>query len=96
MTRRARRDHTAAFKAKAALAAIKGEKTLSEVAQAFDVHPNQIAAWRGQLRVGTIARELLEFEPELTISGFFERIPFPPDTLGIIYAVALRAAGVRE
>lgn len=47
MTRRGRRNHTAAFKAKAALAAIKGEKTQSERAHAFDVHPNQIAAWKG-------------------------------------------------
>jgi transposase len=52
MTRRARRNHTAAFKAKVALAAIKGEKTLSELAQAFDVHPNQITTWKGQLLEG--------------------------------------------
>jgi transposase-like protein len=42
MTRRPRRNHTADFKAKVALAAIKGEKTLSELAQQFDVHANQI------------------------------------------------------
>ena len=42
MTRRPRRNHTPAFKAKVALAAIKGEKTLAELAQNFDVHPNQI------------------------------------------------------
>ena len=35
-----------------ALAAIKGEKTLSELAQQFDVHPNQITTWRGQLLEG--------------------------------------------
>jgi transposase len=52
MTRRARRNHTAAFKAKVALAAIKGEKTLSELAQVFDVHPNQITTWKGQLLEG--------------------------------------------
>ena len=52
MTRRARRNHTAAFKAKVALAAIKGEKTLSELSQAFDVHPNQITTWKGQLLEG--------------------------------------------
>jgi transposase-like protein len=41
MTKRPRRNHTPAFKAKVALAAIKGEKTLAELAQAFDVHPNR-------------------------------------------------------
>ena len=49
MTRRPRRNHTPAFKAKVALAAVKGEKTLSELAELFDVHPNQITAWKAQL-----------------------------------------------
>ena len=52
MTRRARRNHTPAFKAKVALAAIKGEKTLPELAQLFDVHPNQITQWKAQLQEG--------------------------------------------
>lgn len=52
MARRPRRNHSPAFKAKAALAAIKGEKTLTELAQQFDVHPNQITQWRGQLLEG--------------------------------------------
>jgi transposase-like protein len=42
MSKRPRRNHAPAFKAKVALAAIKGEKTLAELAQQFDVHPNQI------------------------------------------------------
>jgi transposase-like protein len=52
MTRRARRNHTPLFKAKVALAAIKGEKTLAELAQFFDVHPNQITNWKAQLLDG--------------------------------------------
>ena len=39
MTKRARPNHNPAFKAKVALAAIKGEKTLAELAQLYDVHP---------------------------------------------------------
>ncbi len=49
MTRWARRNHTLAFKAKVALAAIKGEKTLAELAQLFEVPPNQITSWKAQL-----------------------------------------------
>jgi putative transposase len=52
MTRRPRRNHTPAFKAKVALAAVKGEKTLAELAQQFDIHPNQITQWKGQLLDG--------------------------------------------
>ncbi len=49
MTRRTRRTHSAAFKVKVAVAAIKGDRTLSELAKQFDVHPNQITAWKAQL-----------------------------------------------
>ena len=49
MARRPRRNHTAAFKAKVALAALKGDKTLAELAQQFDVHPNQITDWKTRL-----------------------------------------------
>jgi len=52
MTRRPRRNHTPAFKAKVALAAVKGEKTLAELAQQFDVHANQITTWKAQLLDG--------------------------------------------
>ena len=49
MTKRPRRNHSPAFKAKVAIAAIKGDKTLAELAQQFDVHPNQITQWGSQL-----------------------------------------------
>ena len=49
MAKRARRTHHPAFKAKVALAAVKGEKTLAELAQQHDVHPNQITAWKAHL-----------------------------------------------
>jgi len=55
MTRRARRTHSPAVKVKVAIAAIKGDKTLAGMAQQFDVHPNQITAWKTQLLEGAAA-----------------------------------------
>ena len=52
MARRKQRNHSARFKAEVALAAVKGEMTLSDLAQQFDVHPNQIAQWKTQLLEG--------------------------------------------
>jgi transposase len=54
MTKRPRRNHSPAFKAKVALAAIRGEKTMIELAQQFDVHPNQIKQWKDQLLDGAV------------------------------------------
>jgi transposase-like protein len=50
MAKRARRNHSPEFKAKVALAALKGERTLAELPQYFDVHPNQITEWQRQLQ----------------------------------------------
>lgn len=49
MTRRKRRNHSPEFKATVAIAALRGDKTLVELAQQFDVHPNQITDWKTQL-----------------------------------------------
>ena len=49
MRRRSRRNHSPAFRAKVALAALKGDQTLSELATQFDVHPTQITQWKAQL-----------------------------------------------
>ncbi len=52
MSRRPRRNHAPAFKAKVALAAIKGDRTLAELAEQFDVHPNQIINMEGAAETG--------------------------------------------
>jgi transposase len=60
MTKRPRRNHGATFKAKVALEAIKGERTLVELSERFQVHPNQIAEWK---------KILLEKAPEVFDKG---------------------------
>ncbi len=56
MPRRPRRNHTPVFKSRVALAAIKGDKTVAELSQQFDVHSNQITQWKNQLleRAGVV------------------------------------------
>ena len=49
MSRRPRRNHSSAFKAKVSIAAIKGERTIAQIAEHFDVHPNQVTSWKAQL-----------------------------------------------
>lgn len=58
MTKRSRRTHSEALKAKVALAALKGDKALAELAQQYDVHPSQITDWMQQLvaHAGQIVR----------------------------------------
>jgi len=54
MTRRPRRNHSPVFKAKVAIAALRCEKTMIELSQEFDIHPNQIKPWRDKLLEGAI------------------------------------------
>jgi transposase len=53
MKKRTRRNHSPAFKSKVALAAIKGDRTLAQLSEQFDVHVNQITIWKDQLLAGT-------------------------------------------
>jgi len=66
MTKRPRRNHGAVFKAKVALEAIKGDQTLVELSERFQVHPNQIADWK---------KVLLEKAPEIFDKGKPSREP---------------------
>jgi transposase len=54
MSKRPRRNHSPAFKAKVALAAIKGDRTVAQLAEQFDVHPNQVTSWKVQLEGGAV------------------------------------------
>lgn len=77
MTRRARRTHSPVFKAKVAVAAIKGEKTLSELAQQFDVHANQVTTWRDQALEGmnqTFRADAKPAEPAIDVKTLHAKI----------------------
>jgi transposase len=78
MARRPRRNHSPAFKAKVAVAAIKGEKTLIELAQDFDLHPNQIKQWRDQLLEGATrvfgAGPKVDSEPVIDVKTLLAKI----------------------
>src|ERR1700726_1613559 len=76
MTKRNRRAHSPAFKAKVTLAAVKGDKTLAELAQQFEVHPNQITDWKKQLQ----ERVAEVFEPGKT------RAVTPPVDVKVLHA----------
>ena len=75
--RRPRRNHSAAFKAKVALAAMEGNATLAELAQRFDVHPNQITEWRRQLVANapdSFTSETERREPAIDVNALHAKI----------------------
>ena len=77
MTKRPRRTHSAAFKAKVALAAVRGDKTLAELAQQHDVHPNQITDWKNQLltrAADVFGGESSSTEPAVDLNGLHAKI----------------------
>src|SRR5215471_3163886 len=55
-----RRQFSAALKAKIAVEAIKGQRTIQEIASSYSVHPNQITKWK---------KQLLDFSPEAFSAG---------------------------
>jgi putative transposase len=52
MMKQQRKKHSGAFKAKVALEAVKGERTLNELAGHFEVHPTQVVQWKQRLVSG--------------------------------------------
>jgi transposase len=79
MTKRTRRNHSPAFKAKVALAALKGEKTIAQLADQFGVHVTQIGGWKELLLSG--ATDLFEqgarskpASPEIDIKSLHAKI----------------------
>jgi transposase-like protein len=77
MSRRPRRNHTPAFKAKVALAAVKGERTIAQLAEQFDVHPNQITSWKAQLEgsaADVFGRGVAAAEPAVDVKSLHAKI----------------------
>jgi transposase len=77
MSRRSRRNHTPTFKAKVALAAVRNDKTLAELAKQFDVHPNQITDWKNQLlerAAGVFGETAAKAQPPVDLKALHAKI----------------------
>jgi transposase len=77
MSRRPRRNHSAAFKAKVAIEALADGKTIAEIAQKHDVHPNQVTEWRRQLldrAAGVFGATVVAAEPAVDLKALHAKI----------------------
>ena len=76
MSKRPRRNHSPAFKAKVALDAIRGDKTLAELAKLHDVHPNQITDWKSQMieRAASVFGGEAPSEPAVDLKALHAKI----------------------
>jgi transposase-like protein len=76
MSKRPRRNHAPAFKAKVALEAFKCEQTIVELSQRYQVHPNQITKWKKQLmeNAADIFGQGEKQDPELNVKDLHAKI----------------------
>jgi transposase len=74
MAKGTRRKHSGNFKAKVALAARAGDKTLAELAQQFEIHPNQITDWKRQLSEGASLAFELTTQPQVDLKSLHEKL----------------------
>ena len=77
MKKRARRNHSPVYKAKVAIAAIRGDRTLAQLSEQFDIHPNQITSWKDQL---------LEFAAEVFERGSSGKASAPAVDIKALHA----------
>ena len=88
--KRTRKKHNAAFKAKVALAAVKGDRTIAELASEFGVHPNQIYNWKKQLLDG--AAGVFEGGSAATDGAASEAQSLPPRKRGLTFCIGKSAS----